>query len=106
VVVEADRLVGVAADNRVVARDAVFVPPRFVPNNDLLVKLGCEIDARGWVVNDAVGRTSVAGVWVAGNVSNPRAQVITAAGEGSAAAIAINADLVDEDIRTAAGGEA
>ena len=29
---------------------------------------------------------------------NPRAQVITAAGEGSAAAIAINNDLVDEDL--------
>ena len=42
------------------------------------------------------------GVWVAGNAGNPRAQVITAAGEGSAAAIAINADLVEEDIRTPA----
>jgi len=30
-----------------------------------------------------------------------RAQVITAAGEGSAAAITINADLVDEDMRLA-----
>ena len=39
------------------------------------------------------------GVWVAGNAANPRAQVITAAGEGSAAAIAINNDLVDEDVR-------
>ena len=38
------------------------------------------------------------GVWVAGNAVNPRAQVITAAGEGSAAAIAINHDLVDEDL--------
>ena len=47
------------------------------------------------------GRTSVPGVWVAGNAANPRAQVITAAGEGSAAAIAINADLVEEDVRTA-----
>ncbi len=47
------------------------------------------------------GLTSVAGVWVAGNVANARAQVITAAGEGSAAAIAINADLVDEDVRNA-----
>ena len=28
---------------------------------------------------------------------NPRAQVITAAGEGSAAAIAVNNDLIDED---------
>ena len=41
------------------------------------------------------------GVWVAGNVANPRAQVITAAGEGSAAAIAINADLVDGDVADA-----
>jgi thioredoxin reductase len=43
----------------------------------------------------------VPGVWVAGNLVNPRAQVITAAGEGSAAAIALNADLVDEDVRIA-----
>ena len=41
-----------------------------------------------------------AGVWAAGNVADPRAQVITAAGDGSAAAIAINADLVDEDVAT------
>jgi thioredoxin reductase len=38
---------------------------------------------------------------VAGNVANPRAQVITAAGEGSAAAIALNADLVDDDVHIA-----
>jgi thioredoxin reductase len=50
---------------------------------------------------DTAGRTSVAGVWAAGNAANPRAQVITAAGEGSAAAISINADLVDEDARNA-----
>ena len=46
-------------------------------------------------------RTSVPGVWAAGNVVNSRAQVITAAGEGSAAAIAINADPVEEDVRHA-----
>lgn len=40
-------------------------------------------------------------LWVAGNVANPRAQVVTAAGEGSAAAIAINTALVDADVRTA-----
>jgi thioredoxin reductase len=32
---------------------------------------------------------------------NPRAQVVTAAGEGSAAAIAINNDLVEDDVRAA-----
>jgi thioredoxin reductase len=102
VVVDADRLVGVAVSGgQAVARDVLFVPPRFVPNNDLLVRLGCELNEGGWVVNDATGRTTVSGVWVAGNVSNPRAQVITAAGEGSAAAIALNADLVDEDVQVA-----
>ena len=96
VLVEADRLRGVELDgDQLVRCDALFVPPRFVPNNDLLVGLGCELDEDGWPITDADGRTSVAGVWVAGNVTNPRAQVITAAGEGSAAAIAINADLVE-----------
>ena len=79
----------------------MFVRPRFVPNNDLLVGLGCQTDDDGWPVVDSTGATSVPGVWVAGNVANPRAQVITAAGEGSAAAIAINNDLVDEDVRRA-----
>ena len=35
------------------------------------------------------------------HIANPRAQVITAAGEGSAAAIALDADLVQEDVRRA-----
>ena len=101
-VVENDRLVGVQLqDGRYVPREAVFVPPRFVPNDELLRRLGCETDADGWVVTDRAGRTSVPGVWAAGNVADPRAQVITAAGAGSAAAIAINADLVQDDVSRA-----
>jgi thioredoxin reductase len=68
-----------------------------VPSDGLLESLGCDLDDEHWPVTDASGRTSVPGVWVAGNAANPRAQVITAAGEGSAAAIAVNADLVAED---------
>jgi thioredoxin reductase len=67
----------------------------------LLVGVGCDLDEQGWVVTGAHGTTSVPGLWVAGNVTNPRAQVITAAGEGSAAAIAINTELVADDVRTA-----
>jgi thioredoxin reductase len=44
----------------------------------------------------------VPGVWAAGNAANPRAQVITAAGEGSAVAIAINTELVADDVGAAA----
>jgi thioredoxin reductase len=102
VLVEDDRLRGVQLDgDRTVACHALFVPPRFVPNSDLLAGLGCDLDEEGWPITGSDGLTSVAGVWVAGNVANARAQVITAAGEGSAAAIAINADLVDEDVRNA-----
>jgi thioredoxin reductase len=102
VIVASDRLCGVALDgDRAVACDALFVPPRFVPNSELLAGLGCALDEDGWPRADADGLTSVAGVWVAGNVANARAQVITAAGEGSAAAIAINAALVEEDVRKA-----
>ncbi|GAB3835523.1 NAD(P)/FAD-dependent oxidoreductase [Dactylosporangium cerinum] len=97
-----DRLRGVRlAGGRVVPRDALFVPPTFVPNNHLLTGLGCAVDDDGWVTTDPTGRTSVPGVWAAGNVVDPRAQVITAAGAASAAAIALNADLVGEDVRSA-----
>ena len=102
VLVEGEHLSGVEmADGRVIPRRALFVPPRFVPTNDLLEGLGCTIGEDGWVLTGATGQTSVPGVWVAGNVANPRAQLITAAGEGSAAAIAINSDLVDEDVHNA-----
>ena len=98
-IVEDDRLTGVEmTTGQVVPRAAVFVRPRFVPNDTLLTGLGCATHDNGWVAVDATGRTSIPGVWAAGNAVNPRAQVITAAGEGSAAAIAINNDLVDEDL--------
>ena len=102
-VVEGDRLTGVElADGRVVPRHAVFVRPGNAPHPDgLLPGLGCELDAAGFAVVDATGRTSVDGVWAAGNVVDPRAQVITSAGAGSAAAIAINADLVADDVQGA-----
>jgi thioredoxin reductase len=101
-VIDDDRLRGVQMDDGcVVPRDALFVPPRFVPNNQLLVGLGCDVDDDGWVATDNTGRTNVPGVWAAGNLVDPRAQVITAAGAGSTAAIALNADLVEDDVRNA-----
>ena len=82
-------------DGYVIRSTPCSCPPALVPNITLLVDLGCAVDDDGWITTDPTGRTSVPGVWAAGNVVDPRAQVITAAGAGSAAAIAINADLVD-----------
>ena len=57
-VIDDDKLRGVQmSDGCVVPRDALFVPPRFVPNNRLLVRLGCDLDADGWVTADATDRT-------------------------------------------------
>jgi thioredoxin reductase len=95
-VIDGDRLAGIELDwASVVAPDALFVRPRLVPTDGLLTALGAA------VVDDRTGRTGVPGVWAAGNAVDPRAQVITAAGAGSAAAIDLNADLVDEDVRAA-----
>ncbi|MGW5121986.1 NAD(P)/FAD-dependent oxidoreductase [Streptomyces noursei] len=99
---EDDRLRGVElADGRVVPRTAVFVQPRMVPHDALLTALGCARDEAGWVITDAAGRTDVPGVWAAGNVVDPRAQVVTAAGMGAAAAFALNLDLVTEEVERA-----
>lgn len=102
-VIDDDRLTGVElSDGEVIARTAVFVRPGNLPHADgLLAGLGCELDQAGFVTVDATGGTSTPGVWAAGNVVDPRAQVITAAGAGSAAAIAINADLVQDDVERA-----
>jgi thioredoxin reductase len=98
-----DRLTAVhLTDGRAIPRAAVFIRPGFLSRDGgLISSLGCDVDPAGFVKVDGAGRTSVPGVWAAGNATNPRAQVITAAGEGSAAAIAINNDLVEEDVRNA-----
>ena len=102
-VVDGDALSGVElVDGRVIPRTAVFVRPVNVPHADgLLAGLGCDVDEAGFPIVDSTGRTSTAGVWAAGNVVDPRFQVITSAGAGSAAAIAINADLVRDDVEHA-----
>ena len=79
-------------------RSAVFVGPRFLPRHELLVELGCARAASGWIETDAVGTTSVPGVWAAGNVADSPAQIIDAASAGSRAAIAINHYLLEQDI--------
>ena len=102
-IVENDHLTGVElSDGEIVPRAAVFIRPVNTPHPDgLLASLGCDLDAAGFATVDKTGKTSAEGVWAAGNVVDPRAQVITSAGAGSAAAIAINADLVQEDIADA-----
>jgi thioredoxin reductase len=102
-VVTDDRLRAVQlADGRTIPRAALFIRPELRAHRDgPAAALGCELLPEGLLRADADGRTSVPGVWAAGNAANPRAQVITAAGEGSAVAIAINSELVKDDVDAA-----
>ncbi|WP_320670883.1 NAD(P)/FAD-dependent oxidoreductase [Patulibacter defluvii] len=102
-----DRLSGVLlADGNVVPLRALVVAPRMVARAGLLDGLGLRpvADPHGIgerIEADPSGRTAAAGVWVAGNVHDPMAQVVSAADQGVRAAAAINQDLVDEDVRRA-----
>jgi thioredoxin reductase len=105
-----DRLVGLRLrTGEVVACDAVVVAPRFVARADVLAGLGLEAveqEMAGVVVGSAVpadptGATAAPGVWVAGNVADVRAQVVSSAAAGLTVGAAINADLIAEETRLA-----
>ena len=92
-------------DGTLVPRQAVVVATRLTARSELLVSLGLEPveqEVNGEVIGtrvpaDPTGATAVPGVWVAGNVTDPLAQVIGSAAAGLTAGAAINADLVMEE---------
>jgi len=106
----AGRLSGVRlVSGQLVAQDAVVVSPRFTARSAVLESLGLAAEPQemnGHVFGTALpsgpfGATAVPGVWVAGNVTDPRAQVISSAAAGLEAAAAVNGDLITEDTRRA-----
>lgn len=110
VVVEDDVLTGVRlADGRTVPCRALVVGPRFEARDEVLTALGLEatpflaagIEIGSHVAADPTGRTAVDGVWVAGNVANPMAQLITAAAAGVMAGAAMNGDLIQQEVAAA-----
>ncbi len=105
-----DRLTGIRLrSGQLFPCQAVAVQPRFTARADLLAPLGLQpIEVRlgehvfgSRIDADASGATAVAGVWVAGNVADVQAQVVTSAAAGLTAAAAINADLIADDTRQA-----
>jgi thioredoxin reductase len=105
--VSEDRLTGVRLrSGEVVPRGALVVSPRLAARAGILTDLGLETTELPHglgvhVESDATGLTAVPGVWVAGNVTNPTAQVLASASAGAMAGAVINADLVAEDTREA-----
>ncbi len=92
-------------DGTRVACGAIFVAPCFRINSAALDGLGArtvDSDLGTALATDPEGRTSVPGVWAAGNVVDLSCQVLGAAELGSRAAIGINGELALADARAAA----
>jgi thioredoxin reductase (NADPH) len=107
-VVEDDRLTGIRLESgEVVPVDAAVVSPLAGARAGFLADLGLgtvDIEMMGRVVAtrldaDPSGRTAVPGVWAAGSVVEPMAQLMASAASGLMAGAQINAELVETDLQ-------
>jgi thioredoxin reductase len=106
VLVDDDAIVGLQLEGgRVVACDVVTASSQVHARSTVLQQLGLEpvplegVDEVGsYFPADATGRTTLDGVWAAGNVTLPMGQVVQAAAAGAMAGAAINMDLIEEEI--------
>ena len=97
------------SDGRVVARQAVAVATTINAREDLLADLDLsmtdltigDLVIGRYLAADPSGLTAAPGVWAAGNVAAPMAQVINSAAGGASAGAGIHLDLVTEDTATA-----
>ncbi len=81
-------------ETSVMRTDAVFVAIGYQPAVDLAVKTGVALDENGFIECDNRHRTSVPGIYSAGDVEGGYKQIVTACGQGAEAALAIFEDLI------------
>jgi thioredoxin reductase (NADPH) len=74
--------------------EGVFVAIGYVPNNDLAKQLGLELDDQGYIKTDLMTmRTSLPGVYAAGDITGAPKQIAVAVSHGSIAAMTAFEDL-------------
>jgi thioredoxin reductase len=105
-----DHLSGARLHNgRVVPIDALAVSSRAVAHSTVLESLGLQpiphhLGAEfgyTYPTINPIGGTAIAGVWLAGNVTDAMSQVASSAAQGVTAGAAINMDLIQEETRIA-----
>ena len=74
--------------------DGVFLAIGYDPAVDLARKVGLELNEEGYIKSDKF-RTNIPGIYVAGDVAGGFKQIVTAAGYGSEAALAVFEDIID-----------
>ena len=93
--VEQVKLVNNTGEESTLAADGIFISIGYNPVVDLAKKTGIEITADGYIRHDDRHRTNIPGIYSAGDVEGGYKQIVTAAGHGSEAALAIFEDLVN-----------
>lgn len=73
----------------------VFVAIGYEPATALAEKIGAETTSDGYIKRDSRHRTTVPGIYSAGDVEGGYKQIVTAAGQGSEAALSVFEDLVN-----------
>ncbi|MGQ9720031.1 MAG: thioredoxin-disulfide reductase [Candidatus Jordarchaeum sp.] len=67
--------------------DAVFIAVGYRPVSEIAKEAGVKMDEEGYIVVDREQKTSVEGIFAAGDVTGGVFQIATAVGEGAAAAV-------------------
>jgi thioredoxin reductase len=86
-------------DGREERCQAMFLSAPLRPRYPLVDMLGCKLREDGEIDIDARGRTSVPGVYAAGDAVTTVHQVVLAAASGVCAAMAINEDCLKDEVR-------
>ncbi len=84
--------------DRYEACDALFLSAPLRPRYPLVDMLGCRVREDGQIEIDERGRTTVTGVYAAGDAVTVVHQVVLAAASGVCAAMALNEDLLRADV--------
>ena len=77
------------------AADGVFIAIGYAPSVDLAKKIGVELNAEGYIKHDKAHRTNIPGIYCAGDVEGGYKQIVTATGQGAAAAMTIFEDMIN-----------
>lgn len=76
---------------------AIYLRPAFSHHAPFAQTLGCELSETGHLKVDPFQKTTVAGIYAAGDCTSPMRSVARAVAEGSMAGAAMNKELIEED---------
>ncbi|WP_315795576.1 NAD(P)/FAD-dependent oxidoreductase [Paenibacillus sp. BIC5C1] len=86
----------VLEDGTKISCTGIFFGPKLTAGSELPQTIGCEVTDAGTVVVDDFGKTTVPGLFSAGDAASELYQAITAASLGALTAVTINSELNQE----------